>query len=285
VEKNLRFLPADAAGDRDADGQVFPGCPLTFRLSETLRGGALQVERAVLQRFDQGRPPGTEAVEKLWHAQFPGCSRWRMERPLQTSWHFSLLLLARCEIQAIDQHWSLHRLALSLSDGRSDGSLAEQFDFAQVNPRPDGPDAWPALELGQLRDRIGAALTEELAGDLADIRARQERYLRRELDRVDDYFDNYELELQQRTARSHRPDAQPKLQQRLAAARAEHERRRNDQVQRHEIRVIPHVDALLLLAEPVWATAVSFQEHHQARTVGSHFLPRARRWFVGEAFG
>ena len=282
VEKQLRFVPADATGGRDADTEVFPGCPLTFRLAESLLGGTLLLDRAVLQPFDQGRPPGGDAVEKLWHAQFPGCSRWWLERPFQATWHFSVLLLARCETQAIDQHWSLHRLALTLADGKRDDLLAEQLVFAQANPRPQQTIDWPPFDLASWQERIRTALNEELADDLAGIRSRQESYLRRELDRVDDYFENYEREILQRAARSRSPDAQSKLEQRLAAARAEHQRRRGDQVQRHQIRVIPHLDALLLIAEPAWNSVVCCQEHHHTRRVAAHFVPRARRWFVDE---
>jgi hypothetical protein len=124
---------------------------------------------------------------------------------------------------------------------------------------------------------------EELTDDLAAVRARQEGSLRRELERIDDYFENYEREIQQRAARSRSQDIQLKLQQRLVAARAEHERRRGDQVQRHEIRAIPHLDALLLIAEPAWGAIVSWDQHHQVRRVAARFLPRARRWFVGES--
>src|SRR5213083_3740804 len=276
VEKQLRFVPPDATGGRDADTEVFPGCPLTFRLAETLRGGTLQIERAALQPFDQPRPPSCDAVERLWHAQFSACPRGRLEGPFQVTWHFSVLLLARCEIQAIDQQWSLHRLALSFADGRRDDSLAEKFDFAAVNPRPEETLSWPALDLAHWQERIAAALKEDLTDDLARIRARQANCLRRELNRIDDYFENYERELQQRAGRTRSRDAQSKLEQRLAAARFEHDRRRSDQVQRHEIRVIPHLDGLLLVAEPAWAAIVSWDEHHQDRSVAAGFLPRAR---------
>ena len=282
VEKQLRFVPLDAAGGRDADTEVFPGCPLTFRLAEALRGGTLQVERVALQPFDQARPPASDAVERLWQAQFPACPRGRIEGPFQATWHFSVLALARCEIQAIDQQWSLHRLALSFADGRRDDSLAEKLDFAGVSPRPDETIPWPALDLARWQERIAAALNVELADDLARIRARQANYLRRELDRIDDYFEHYERELQQRAGRSRSRDAQSKLEQRIAAACLEHERRRSDQVQRHEIRVIPHLDGLLLAAEPAWGAIVTWDEHHQARSVAARFLPRSRRWFVDE---
>jgi hypothetical protein len=280
LEKLLRFVPLDATGGRDTDTEVFPGCPLIFRLAETLRGGTLTVERVTLQRFEPGQAPSSDAAERLWRSQFPAGSRWQLEGPFQPTWHFSLLLLARCEIQAIDQQWSLHRLALNFADGRSDESLAEKLDFAEVNARPEETISWPALDLARWQERITNALSEELTPDLARVRARQSNYLRRELDRIDDYFENYERELQQRAGRSRSPEAHAKLEQRLAAARLEHEHRRNDQVQRHEIRVIPHLDGLMLVAEPAWGATVSWDENHQPRRVIAHFLPRARRWFI-----
>jgi hypothetical protein len=282
VEKQLRFVPADASTARDAETEVFPGCPLAFRLADALRAGPLQCERVALQPFAQGGVPAHDAVEKLWRAQFPNSARWHLDRPFQPAWHFSLLVLARCELQAIDQHWSLHRIALTFGDGLRDDSLAEQMDFAQANPRPKETIEWPRLDLALWQEKIGGVLQAETAGELAGIRARQQSYLRRELDRVDAYFENYQRELQQRAGRSRTRDAQLKLEQRLTAARAEHERRRADQVQRHQIRIIPHLDALLMIAEPAWAAAVCFQEHHQNRRVAAHFLPRARRWFVDE---
>jgi len=94
------------------------------------------------------------------------------------------------------------------------------------------------------------ALEQDLEAELAAIRQRQEQYLRRELERVDNYFENYLKELGGRLARSRSAETKTKLADRRRAAHAEHERRRQDQVRRHEIRIIPHVDALLLLADP-----------------------------------
>ena len=266
VEKQLRFVSADAAGGRDANGEIFPGCPLTFRLAEALLP----------------QPLSTDVIEKLWRAQVGPCAQWRLERPLQSSLHFSLLLLARCEVQAIDQHWSLHRLAFALGNGQADDDLARELDFARLNAIPETAIEWPAFDLALWQERIRGLLNEELTADLASIRVRQENYLRRELERIDDYFENYERELQDRAGRSRSRDGRLKLEQRLAAARAEHERRRGDQVQRHEIRVIPHLDALLLIAEPAWDAMVACQEHREARRLAAHFLPRTRRWFLNE---
>jgi len=169
--------------------------PAHIPAGETLRGGTLQVERAALLPFDQNRPPSCDAVERLWHAQFPACPRWRLEGPFQLAWHFSVLLLARCEIQAIDQQWSLHRLALSFGDGQARRFPGRKTGFRGSQPAPGRNHHLARARPGLVAERIAAALAEELTGDLARIRARQANYLRRELDRIDDYFENYEREL------------------------------------------------------------------------------------------
>ena len=99
------------------------------------------------------------------------------------------------------------------------------------------------------------------------------------MDRVDDYFENYEQELTARSERSSSETAKVKLSDRLAAARAEHSRRRADQVARHEIRVRPHFDALLLVAEPAWRAGVEIDIAHQNQKLDARFVPRCRKWF------
>ena len=70
-----------------------------------------------------------------------------------------------------------------------------------------------------------------------------ENYLRRELDRVETYFDDYERELATRATRTGSEATKMKSTARLEAARAERVRRRADQVARHEIRIHPSVSA------------------------------------------
>ena len=118
------------------------------------------------------------------------------------------------------------------------------------------------------------------SAELAAVRARQENYLRRELDRIDDYFASYEQELSARAARSGSQNAKIKTADRLAAAKAEHTHRRTDQVTRHEIRVHPQLDALLLVAEPTWRGNFKVERAHVAQSVGTMFVPRARKWFA-----
>lgn len=279
VEMELRFPPLDSTDARDAERDVFPGSPLTFRLVELLRPRPLVLERVVLKSEEAARAPSLAVAEKLWHAQWPGSSRWRLETAFVPSWHFSLLMLVRCEIQAIDQHWSLHRMAWSLADGTADPDLEESFMFASADPAAAcGVEAWPEVTPNNAVSLLSARISEEIGPDLEMIRLRQERYLQREVGRVDAYFENYERELAERVRRTHTEATRLKADERLAAARAEHARRRADQVQRHEIRVIPHVDAMLFVAEPAWRATVGVAERSEFKARPMNFVPRARRW-------
>jgi hypothetical protein len=274
----LHMAPSDTSGARDAGTEVFPGCPLTFRLADALRPAPLALERLVLADEAHARSPDPAVVEKLWRAQFPDTARWRLTAPFKADFHFSLLVLARCEIQAIDQHWSLRRLALALPGGELDEGLAREIAFAQANAEPPDDLVWPRPEPARWNEPLRGALELDLAQQLSSIRARQEHSLRRELDRIDDYFENYANELTARAKRSSSENMKLKGAERLAAAKAEHARRRADQVGRHEIRVQPQIDALLLVAEPAWRSTLEVERAHVRQTMGSLFVPRSRRW-------
>ncbi len=277
-EIELQFAPADAASARDAAREVFPGCPLTFQLAETLRLSPLPLERFVLPDALSPRPPDAEIVERLWRTQFPETTRWRLTAPQQAAFHFTLLASVRCEIQAIDQHWSLHRVALSLVDGQPDDALAREISFHQTRTDPSGNIAWPSANSAQWREWLQQAVEQALQSEMERIRARQENSLRRELERIDEYFESYERELTARAKRSASAVSKQKTAERLGAAKAEHERRRTDQMARHEIRVIPHLDALLLIAENAWWARLDVEQSHRARTMEALFVPRLRRW-------
>ncbi len=280
-EIELAFTPADVTAARDAAREVFPGCPLTFRLAEAIHPVPLPLERVALAGEPHAHPPEPAVAEKLWRAQFANTTRWRLAAPFKPDFHFSLVTLVRCEIQAIDQHWSLRRLAVALPDGEADDSLAQRISFARADAELAASITWPEPEPARWQALLRAVLEAELEGDLATIRLRQENYLRRELDRIDQYFENYQRELAARAVRSASKDAKLKTAERLAAARTEHAHRRADQVARHEIRVQPHLDALLLVAEPAWRAQLQVEAAHQPKTLEGLFVPRARRWLGG----
>lgn len=277
-EVELHFTPADTTSARDAAREVFPGCPLTFQLAEALRPTPLALERFVLAPDAASRPPDVAVAEKLWRSQFADTSRWQLATPFKADFHFSLIAVARCEIQAMDQHWSLHRLAISLPGGQSDEALARDIIFHQETAESTLEILWPALNPARWRELLQLAFENEVAGEVDCVRNRQENSLRRELARIDDYFENYERELIARTKRNSNENSRMKTADRLAAAQAEHGRRRADQLARHEIRVHPHVDALLLVAEKAWRARLQVEQARRRQTLDALFVPRSRRW-------
>ena len=281
-EVELWFPSPEDTTPREAAKEVFPGCPLTFRLAEALRPMPLALDRVVLASHAGERPPAADVAEKLWRAQFPETNRWQLASPFVAECHFSLLALMRCEIQAIDQHWSLRRVAVSLPDGAPDDSLAQSLDLAQAAPDTGSEIRWPTPDPARWREFLRGALAEDLAFDLAAIHDRQSHHLRRELDRVDDYFEHYELELAGRAAHTGNENTKLKTAGRLAAAQAEHVRRRADQVARHEIRAHAHLDSLLLISESAWRAGLKVEIAHRPQSLSALFIPRARRWIVAE---
>jgi hypothetical protein len=285
-EVELWFPPPEDTAPRESVKEVFPGCPLTFRLAEALRPSPLTLERAVLANDGAMRPPMPEVAEKLWRAQFPETRHWQITSPFVAAHHFSLVALIRCEIQAIDQHWSLRRVAISLPDGALDESLGDSFGLVRSGAESSGGIDWPKSEPSRWHGFLSAALETDLASDLGAIRARQEQYLRRELDRVDDYFEHYERELTVRAARTGNENTKLKVSERLAAAQIEHARRRADQAARHEIRVHAHLDALLIVAEVAWRARITAEVARRPEANSVLFIPRTRRWVLtGECAG
>src|SRR5438105_9208505 len=70
-QQELLFAPADASSARDAAREVFPGCPLTFRLAELLRPSPLVLEKISLRDTARGQIPDSQVIEKLWRTQYP----------------------------------------------------------------------------------------------------------------------------------------------------------------------------------------------------------------------
>lgn len=280
IEKEVFFPEPDQAAPREADHEVFPGCPLIFRLAETMAADGLVLNRATLQPRDHHGPPAPDVAERLWRLQFPAAGRWRPDSAFVPGTHGSLVAWGRCEIQAVDQHWSSHRLAVSLPDGQPDDDLARNLHLLDL--KADGLDQsrWLPAQPLAWQGHLQRALEKDLEADLARIRSRQENQLRRELERVDDYFENYIRELAERAGRSRSAEIKAKLADRRQAALAEHQRRRLDQVQRHEIRIIPHLDTLLLLAEPAWELSLLLADHGESRRQSALWLPRTRRWLL-----
>jgi hypothetical protein len=271
----IYFRDAGSTDAANAESEIFPGCPLTFRLVEALWRRHLAHSRACLSPGISVKAPSNDVAEKLWQAQFGSHAGWRTTPFLQT-WIFSLVGAVRCEVQANDQSWSSHRFAFTLPDGQRDSSL--EFALEQMNQIESADVDWPALDPNVLADWVGRALQSELAPELSRIRERQQLFLRRELRRIDEYFEDYARELRDRMARQRKEEAVKRYTDRLEATRLEHNRRRTDQIERHTIHVVPHFDASLTVAEPAFGTQVSWQAGREERTARALFVPRTRRW-------
>jgi hypothetical protein len=275
--QELLFAPADATAAREAGREVFPGCPLTFRIAELLQPAPLACEKAVLREIAHTRIPDSHVLEKLWRTQYPTTGHWRITAEPKLAYHFSLVAIIRCEIQAIDQHWSLHRIAISLPGGEPDEHLARQIPLLEIDDSPTDIVTWPRVDPQHWWSLLSEALQLEIAPDIQIVRKRQEQYLDREIRRIDEYFAQYEKDLTKRVSRS--SAARLKSGERLEAARLEHARRRGDQLARHEILVRPHLDALLLTAERAWQVPLDVTDQRTRRAAMPIFVPRSRRWF------
>ena len=272
----LKFVAPGSPGARSADTEVFPGCPITFKLCEKLLRPEQNLASVVLATPANLLAPAPEVAEKLWRAQRGDCRHWSLSAPFKKAWHFSLVLSIRFEIQAIDQQWALHRVAISLPDGLADDTLARDLGRLDIQTQASADIPWPALK-DMHGDLLSPKVLEgELAATLGSIRRRQELHLQRELARIDQYFQNYSNELKSRKARA----GSTKLEERLAAAGREHQRHRQDQVARHEIVVHPHVDTALLIAEPAFQATISVKQAQEMHLHTALLIPRSRRWVI-----
>jgi hypothetical protein len=276
-ETNLRFRSTSDSAVIDPTRDIFPGSPLTLSICETLLNQS-SVNRTALRTGDR-KLPNTDLVERRWNNQFPGRVRMQMTTPFVASAHFSLVAALRCEIQAVDQHWSQHRVAINLHNGEPDPQLAEQLVILEPWSDPVSID-WPEFKPAECRKELLVALEREAWPAVNSIKDRQSKYLQRELATVDRYYSDYEESLAGRLNRTRSDTGRSKMQERLEAARREHQIRRIDQIKRHEIHVNAHVDALLIVGEPAHRTEVRYLNQRQERQQNALWIPRTRCWVV-----
>ena len=287
-ETAIRFPHPDSEGEREAKTEVCPGCPLIFKLVEVFRRECSSHLRLILGDPENEAPPTGEVGKKLWLRQFKDETHGPSLRigPFRPAWHFSLVICARTEISAIDQNWRLNRLAFALSNGVQDKHLEENLAFLptlSASGLAESP-SWPSINPNSCQEWMRPAILRELNAPLAKIKTRQEGYLERETKRIRTYFRNYRSELKTRLRRQRKAESIKRFEDRIDAARAEEERRCQDQLQRYEIRLITHLDALLITAERAWRSDLSWRDGRRTHQESATFLARARRWFRdGEA--
>mgnify|MGYP000381771108 CR=1 FL=1 len=278
VVRSMRFPPPAAPGLRNPDEEVFPGCPVSFHLAEAVWAGLSACGRAVvLPDLGGSKPPDLAVLSRLWDRQHAAAAGARLGS-VRPAWHFTGVFGLRLELQAISQHWSAARVALSWPGGEQDAETERELFLLPIEPSPPAVD-WPVDGAGVLGPALLRAVESDHAAEIAALRQRQQRSLERELRRVNDYFSGYIRELEERASRKRTESTRADYAARVAAARAEHERRIADQVGRHGIRVVPAIDSVLWLAERAWEVEVTVRERRETRSGAHRYVPRLRRWF------
>jgi hypothetical protein len=277
ADVDLHFRSASDSRAIDPATEVFPGSPLTFAICDAVLKGS-ELQRVTVRARDSALPDQPFA-ERRWYLQYPKRERWQMLSPLTSHVHFSFVGVLRCEIQAVDQHWTQHRIAINLKTGGPDPHLAEQIGILEPW-NASGPIDWPTYHQQNWKEALLRALEQETHSTIRSIRTRQLNYLQRELFRVDRFFRDYEAELTQRLDRSRTASGRSKIEDRLKAARSEHQNRRIDQIKRHSIRQTAHVDALLAVAEPAFETEIRYISKREEHLHTAFWLPRTRSWIV-----
>lgn len=87
----LRFRDGSSPEAGDPDTEIFPGCPLTFKLVDALWAHHMPHSRACLSTGSILKPPALDVAQKLWQAQFGPCADWSAT-PFLPAWIFSLVI-------------------------------------------------------------------------------------------------------------------------------------------------------------------------------------------------
>lgn len=281
VHRELHFPAVDASSPKAAETDVFPGCPLIFQLAETLWKEAPTSFRIVSDGGGENEKPSPEVLRRVWELTRSGQGKPDFS-PATATRYFSMVFVVRLEIQSIEQHWTMHRIACSCTEGWRDHDLETNLlMLAPGRAAADEEICWPDFSIKQ-QDELLRHVLGGIHGDIAPVLSRQQKYLEKELRRIDHYFAGQVSELESRRSGRGSKQGSAKIDERIAATRAEHTRRREDQVQRHEVVVLPHVDAVVCVAERAWRSRVRVLRGRAAAADDGVFVfvPRLRRWFA-----
>jgi len=231
-------------GAREAGKQVFPGCPLTFAWRKALRPAPLALEASRVGGR-HGRPPArNRRGGKLWRAAVTRNQSLATRIAVRPG---AALLAARPDALRNPGHrtsiGSLRRVAVSVPKRRAGYSLAHPSTLRKF---ADNTDAFPGRSDPSAGGNSSRCAEKALAPTSPRCAIARRKHCGANWTCVDDYFRSItKWKLAARARAAGVKLRSLKAAERLAAAKAEHARRRSDQVARHEIRVHAHLDALL----------------------------------------
>lgn len=122
--------------------------------------------------------------------------------------------------------------------------------FFDEAPAYDGLPAAPVPELSGIKSAIETTLRSRMAPDIDSMRQTQEKFLGRELRRLEDYYGALEAELSGRERRLLTQAQAARLAERRRALGLDRAKKTRDSVEKHRLRVELRAVALLLVHQP-----------------------------------
>ncbi len=171
-----------------------------------------------------------QALEETTHAVFHFRAGYLTDEREERLYVVAVNLSTRTSYDALVDEWP----RLSLDEARAYGELS----------------APPAPGLDGLKPTIEKALRLRMAPDIERLRQGQEKFLTRELRRLDDYYRALETELRERERRPSSEGQATRLAERRRAIRLDRAKKTRDAVEKHRLRIETEAFALLLIHQP-----------------------------------
>lgn len=210
-----------------------------------LQGGDLQAKWERTFRMAGGRAALlSQSLEETVHAVF----------------HF------RASFLTDEREERLYPVAVNLTTRLPDDSLLDEWPRLFLDEAPaygELPGA-PAPGLADLQPAVETALLRRMAADIDGARRTQEKFLTRELRRLDEYYGALEAELAERERRPLAEGQAARLSERRRALALDRAKKTRDAAEKHRLRVEVKAVALLLIHQPCLRVTMRLESRRES---------------------
>ena len=212
------------------------GCAAQAYLNPVyLQGGDLETKWARAFRLPAGRCAlAALALEETTHALFHFRATYETDEKEERLYAVAVNLTTRAPYDAIAQEWP----RLFLDEAPAYGELVKTA----------------APKLADLKKPLEKTLRRAMAPDIEALRATQEKFMGRELRRLEQYYGTLEAELDERGRRPSSQGQAVSLAERRRAVALDRAKKVRDAVEKHRLRVEAEAFALLFVHQP-WLRA------------------------------
>ena len=127
--------------------------------------------------------------------------------------------------------------------------------------------------LEDLRQRALTLLERQIANSLAGYQRRAQNLLELERARIDAFFDDTEAELRRREARTEDPARRQGIQDKIAAARLDRERKHADLAAKHRLRVVVKLLNAAIITQPKVRTFLTVENRYATTQLAVAYDP------------